>query len=293
MPQRVATTADLCTVAAMYRPDPIRVISYTALAVAACAAVFQYASPPRTVVRTSSEQAEPRSEKTAPEARVEAQTMAAADSSAPPPTHSYPSDAASTMPPITGHSPVVVTTPPTFRPTPATSVTPQAISTASSSTAPEVVVVGDSLTVSTEAKLRDLIEPTGLPLRVDARSGRPTREGIGVLRGMDPKEGAIVVVALGTNDSNSFTKYSSYIDETMAIVGDASRVVWLTVNRPKGLGEINRALYAATGRYGNLRVADWLKVQQAHPEYLADDEVHFNNKGTTARAAFIFNAALT
>lgn len=156
--------------------------------------------------------------------------------------------------------------------------------------APEIVMVGDSLTVAVEAPLRAMVTTTKTPLRVDARVSRPTSEGIDVFRSMNPAAGAIVVAALGTNDSNSFERYTKYIDELMAVVPNASRVLWLTVNRPPGLEEINRALKAATARYTNLRVADWVAVQKTHPEYVGADMVHFTASGTLARARFIWAA---
>src|SRR5437764_6059498 len=64
-----------------------------------------------------------------------------------------------------------------------------------------VLVVGDSLEVGTGPYLRR--ELAGIPLTIDARTSRPSPEGVRVLRARLRPGDQIVVFDMGTNDDPS------------------------------------------------------------------------------------------
>jgi lysophospholipase L1-like esterase len=133
----------------------------------------------------------------------------------------------------------------------------------------------------------------GVSLTLDAVSGRSTRTGLEVLANLAPPAGSVVVMALGTNDSNSYVKYSEYIDKAMSLVPTARRVIWLTVWRKGPLNEINRAIHDAVLRYPNLAVVDWVETLRSHPEFLDSDNTHYSAAGYKLRAKAVLAAALS
>jgi hypothetical protein len=183
-------------------------------------------------------------------------------------------------------------------PTTQQQVTPQQQVAATASTPVPVIfpteidVIGDSLTVGIEPYLPALVKPYNIPVRIDARVSRRTSDGLTQLTQMAPVPGAVVVMALGTNDAD-LSSYSAYIDAVMAKLPDALRVVWLTVQRPGGEPHINAAIQQAAITYaGRLIVADWASELLSHPEYLGGAGPHCTPAGYQARAAFILGAAL-
>jgi hypothetical protein len=148
-------------------------------------------------------------------------------------------------------------------------------------------VIGDSLTVGARATWERIKPPVATVVSVDARSGRPTREGVRILRDHPLNAGETLVFALGTNDSNRYEAFKALIDEVMAEAGPTNLVVWPTVWRKGPSSEINRALWDAMKRYQNLRVLEWTAELTAHPEYLASDNVHYGRTGYEAMVQFI------
>lgn len=180
----------------------------------------------------------------------------------------------------------------------ATSTTPPPVSTttpsnATTSTSAGVFVVGDSLTVGARSSTEKLAHELGLDLTIDAVSGRSTRTGLQVLSRVAPPTGSVVVMALGTNDADSYEKYTEYIDKTMSTVPTARKVVWLTVWRKGPLKEINRAIYNAVLRYPNFVVVDWSATLLAHPEFLAADNTHHSSAGYKERSRQITAAIVS
>lgn len=176
------------------------------------------------------------------------------------------------------------TSPPVHATTPsnATTVTPAG-----------VFVIGDSLTVGARSSTEKLAYELGLDLTIDAVSGRSTRTGLQVLSLIAPPPGSVVVMALGTNDTNSYSKYSEYIDKAMSAVPTARKVVWLTVWRKGPLKEINRAIYNAVLRYPNFVVVDWSATLLAHPEFLDADNTHHSPSGYKERSRQITAAIVS
>ena len=154
-----------------------------------------------------------------------------------------------------------------------------------------VVVLGDSLTVTSRKHLQRLAEKSGYEIQIDAVSGRKTSAGISALKKLEIPTGATVVVALGTNDSNDSPNYRTTIDELMAAVPPGSPVVWLTSYRKKPLDNLTRALREAQLYHPRLTVADWVSVLESHKDWFSSDNVHYTPAGNEAFANFIWEAA--
>ena len=148
-------------------------------------------------------------------------------------------------------------------------------------------VIGDSLTVGAKSFWNAVAPPVATVVSVDARSGRPTREGVRILHDAPLEAGETLVVALGTNDSNRYESFKALIDEVMAEAGPSNQVVWPTVWRRGPLSEVNRALWDSMKRYQNLHVLEWTAELVAHPEYREHDNVHYFRAGYEAMVRFI------
>lgn len=150
-------------------------------------------------------------------------------------------------------------------------------------------VIGDSLTVGAKSFWNAVAPPVATVVSVDARNGRPTREGVRMLHSAPLEAGETLVVALGTNDSNRYESFKALIDEVMAEAGPSNQVVWPTVWRRGPLSEINRALWDSQKRYQNLHVLEWTAELTSHPEYLENDNVHYFKTGSEAFVRFILS----
>jgi hypothetical protein len=152
-----------------------------------------------------------------------------------------------------------------------------------------VRVVGDSLTVGAKSFWNSVAQPIATVVSVDARSGRPTREGLQILKSSPLEPGETLVFALGTNDTNRYETFKDLIDDVMAEVGPDNKVVWPTVWRRGALTEINRALWDSMKVYPNLFVIEWTAELIAHPEYIENDDVHYFKAGSEAFVRFIMS----
>ena len=153
-----------------------------------------------------------------------------------------------------------------------------------------VLVVGDSLEVGTEPYLRG--ELAGVDVAVDARTSRPSDEGVAVLREALRPQHEVVVFDLGTNDDPGDPgALTASLEAARQIAGDRCLVV-ATINRPPlggvsdaGLNDAVEAFAAASGA----RVADWRSAAR-EPGALQDDGVHGTASGYALRARLIAEA---
>jgi hypothetical protein len=150
-------------------------------------------------------------------------------------------------------------------------------------------VIGDSLTVGAKAFWNAVLPPVATVVSLDARSGRPTVEGLRILQGSPLEPGETLVFVLGTNDSNRYESFKALIDEVMAEAGPVNTVVWPTVWRKGPITEVNRALWDAAKRYQNLHVIEWTAELSAHPEYIDHDNTHYFKVGYEAMVRFVLS----
>lgn len=145
-------------------------------------------------------------------------------------------------------------------------------------------LVGDSLNVGIEPYLGDALP--GWRLDAHDRVGRATQEGINELRSLGSGLAPVVVVSLGTNDSDgSEPEFRKLVSEAVAAVGPRRCLVWATVVRdgtPRT--GFNRVLEAAHSEHPNVRLVDWATLVGEDSGLLAGDLVHGTPEGYARRA---------
>ena len=143
----------------------------------------------------------------------------------------------------------------------------------------QVTAVGDSVMLDYQDPLK-----TAIPgINVDASVSRQWSEGESILQTMkaNGQLGADVVVGLGTNGPITDTD----VDNMMAILGGASRVVFVNVHVDRPWQDPNNAVLAnAATRYPNVVVADWATLAGQNPGWFGADGTHLAIDGTGADA---------
>jgi lysophospholipase L1-like esterase len=145
-------------------------------------------------------------------------------------------------------------------------------------------LVGDSLNVGIEPYLGD--ELPGWRVDAHDRVGRATQEGIDELRSLGGGLAPVVVVSLGTNDSDgSEPEFRKLVNQALAIVGPHRCLVWATVVRdgtPRT--GFNQVLVDARSEHPNVRLVEWAALVGGDGELLAGDLVHGTPDGYARRA---------
>jgi hypothetical protein len=145
-------------------------------------------------------------------------------------------------------------------------------------------LVGDSLNVGVEPYLGE--ELPGWRIDAHDRVGRPTQEGIDVLRSLGGGLAPVVVVSLGTNDADgSEPAFRRMVSQAVAIVGPRRCLVWATVVRDGAARTgFNRVLEDARSEHPNVRLVDWAALVGDDRALLAGDLVHGTPEGYARRA---------
>lgn len=153
-----------------------------------------------------------------------------------------------------------------------------------------MLVVGDSLEVGTEPYLRK--ELGGVELDVDAKTSRPSSDGLAVLEAAIGAQHEVVVFDLGTNDDPANPSgLAANLESAAQIAGDRC-LVFATINRPPLAGVsddgLNGAVEQVAGATG-ARIADW-RSAASEPGVLQPDGVHATASGYALRASLIADA---
>ncbi len=179
----------------------------------------------------------------------------------------------------------VATTTPTTSST--TSTTPTTSSTTAELPGPagpgfvagQVTAVGDSVMLDYQDPLK-----TSIPgIDVSAAVSRQWSDGEAVLQQMKAagQLGSLVIVGLGTNGPIT----SSDFDNMMAILGGASRVVFVNVHVDRPWQDPNNAVIASgAARYPHVVVADWATRAAQNPPWFGADGTHLGIDGPGADA---------
>jgi hypothetical protein len=149
-------------------------------------------------------------------------------------------------------------------------------------------MVGDSLNVGTEPYLER--ELRGWSIETDDVVGRGTGSGIDALEAQGAGLAPVVVVSLGTNDTQGdVAGFRANVRRLLQIAGPRRCVIWLTIWRDGANEGFNDVLADdADGR--PLRVILWDEMVAAHPEWLTDG-VHATPEGYEARARAVAEQA--
>lgn len=165
-----------------------------------------------------------------------------------------------------------------------------------------LLVVGDSLTVGTEAfgSLSKKIVALGTwtNVVVDAKVGRKASLGASIIEKGLTSSTTALVIALGTNDmiSKPETWYPRWVIDTVMNKTRGLPVLWVNVEfsqtgrsdwRARGV-RFNRELRLAKQRYPNLSIADWNTAftPRSKSRFIVDG-VHLTISGYKTRSNFL------
>jgi hypothetical protein len=143
----------------------------------------------------------------------------------------------------------------------------------------QATAVGDSVMLDYQDSLQ-----TSIPgISVNASVSRQWSDGESILQTLkaDGQLGADVIVALGTNGPITDTDF----DDMMAILGGASRVVFVNVHVDRPWQDPNNAVLAnGAARYPNVVIADWATLAAQNPQWFGADGTHLVIDGPGAEA---------
>lgn len=146
-----------------------------------------------------------------------------------------------------------------------------------------VGVIGDSLTVGASPGMASFLSDVNL--RLDARVGRPTLEGVQAAASTRAAAADVVVVALGSNDSCTVAECRRRVDAVLAAIGPRPAVTWMPPAqfRPN-MTAMRSAIAAAMKSRGRMTVLDWQPYLDDHPEITTADGIHLTAEGYRLRA---------
>ena len=129
-------------------------------------------------------------------------------------------------------------------------------------------VVGDSVILGIRHELsgrRDV----GL---INAHVGRQAPELIEVLNKDKARmAGAPIIVNMGNNNRLAETEVVSIFEA----IKDQPQIIVINSAVPRGWKDVNNSLIAqVASKYQNVKIVDWNKISEGHPEYFAPDGVH-------------------
>jgi hypothetical protein len=145
--------------------------------------------------------------------------------------------------------------------------------------------VGDSVMQSASPKYYDLLTMCST---VDAAVSRQWSGAVGTIRSHSPYPDR-VVIHLGTNGFTS----AEEVDAVLRPLAKVRRVVLVTVQvngTRRWESSENVEIAAAATRWPNVRIADWKRVSDGHPEFFRPDRIHPTQAGAIAYANVINNA---
>jgi lysophospholipase L1-like esterase len=156
-----------------------------------------------------------------------------------------------------------------------------------------VAMVGDSITVGSEAELVAAFTGLGLPdVEINAESGRRMIVGNGIPSGLDGiadvlaegDEPDLWVIALGSNDIAGYEpdEYGAAIGELLAAIPADAPIAWVDcylTNYAEESAQFGAALREALAARGNATVVDWASI--APDDGVLTDNVHPSGFGRT------------
>jgi hypothetical protein len=160
---------------------------------------------------------------------------------------------------------------------------------------PELVLIGDSLAVGTDAPLRD--DLVGWRVTTDGRVSRPLAEGMALL-GITPLETTprALAFSLFTNDDpREVDALEEAVRASLRRLGSRDCALWATIVRPKvddvSYDAANGRLRALANEDERLRIVDWAAAIKRHRDWLSEDKVHPTAEGYAHRARMYARAA--
>lgn len=147
-----------------------------------------------------------------------------------------------------------------------------------------VFILGDSLTAGCAEAIRARYRYADIPVTVNARAGRTTDEGMGILlNSQEARRATVWVIALGTNDAMSRTDFAARIAVARALAGNRP-IIWINVFRLGRDEPINAAIADAARtdpRFWTMQFKPWIV---AFPSLLLPDKIHLTKPASQWRA---------
>lgn len=148
-----------------------------------------------------------------------------------------------------------------------------------------VFIVGDSLTTGCDAAIKERYRYAGIPVTINARAGRTTDEGLGILlTSAQARQATVWVIALGTNDRLSERDFTARIAVARALAGDRP-IIWVDIFRLGRDAPMNSALAKAARTdplFWTMPFNSWVT---AFPNLLVPDKIHLTKAGSKWRSA--------
>jgi hypothetical protein len=176
-------------------------------------------------------------------------------------------------------TPKSVTAAPAPDPTSTTSTVPIPGPAGPGFVAGQVTAVGDSVMLDYQDPLKVSIPGAN----VDAAVSRQWSDGEAILQTLkaNGQLGADVIVGLGTNGPITDADFN----DMMAILGGASRVVFVNFHVDRPWQDLNNAVLAnGAARFHNVVVADWSTLAAQNPQWFGGDGTHLAIDGAGANA---------
>jgi hypothetical protein len=150
--------------------------------------------------------------------------------------------------------------------------------------AQSVLYVGDSLGFGTMLQLRASITR---PYTIDAdtRIGRPSSEGLAILRSMVSARHQVVVFDLGTNDASP-QLLGRNLRRARGLTGHRQLIVF-TLNKP-GAQPFNAVIRRFTRSADAVSLIDWHATAETR-HLLGGDGIHASESGYRRRAALVMS----
>jgi peptidoglycan/LPS O-acetylase OafA/YrhL len=144
-------------------------------------------------------------------------------------------------------------------------------------------VTGDSVILGIRAKLEKKVHIS----LINARVGRQASELLAVMR-VDQSSVPESPVIFNLGNNNKLTE--STVTEIFEIVKNQPQIIVVNTAVPRPWRDENNQIIArVVSRYGNVKLINWDKISQGHPELFAPDGVHLSPTGSDAYVAAVLD----
>jgi peptidoglycan/LPS O-acetylase OafA/YrhL len=144
-------------------------------------------------------------------------------------------------------------------------------------------VTGDSVILGIRAKLEKKVHIS----LINARVGRQAPELLAVMR-VDQSSVPESPVIFNLGNNNKLTE--STVTEIFEIVKNQPQIIVVNTAVPRPWREENNQIIArVANRYANVKLVNWDKISQGHPELFAPDGVHLSPTGSDAYVAAVLD----
>ena len=142
-------------------------------------------------------------------------------------------------------------------------------------------VTGDSVILGIRAKLEKKVHIS----LINARVGRQAPELLAVMR-VDQSSVPESPVIFNLGNNNKLTE--STVTEIFEVVKNQPQIIVVNTAVPRPWrNENNQIIATVANRYANVKLIDWNKISEGHPELFAPDGVHLSPTGSDAYVAAV------